>query len=88
MQPRSASRRVTGLGALRPQRRRVFAVVIIGCVSACAPAKKQSGQQQPQEEKHTGVISGTVITQRGEPVADVTVRVHPNRPPERGRSPV
>jgi hypothetical protein len=52
-------------------------VVIIGCVSACAPAKKQSGQQQPQEEKHTGVISGTVITQRGEPVADVTVRVHP-----------
>jgi len=53
-----------------------FAVVIIGCVSACTPAKKQSGPQQ-QEVNHTGVISGTVMNQRGEPVADVTVSVPP-----------
>jgi hypothetical protein len=58
-----------------------FAVVIIGCGSACTPAKKQSGPQQQPEEKHTGVISGTVVNQRGEPVADVTVRLHPTDRP-------
>jgi hypothetical protein len=54
-----------------------FAVAFIGCLSACTPAKKQSGQRQQQEERHTGVISGTVVNQRGEPVAGVTVSVPP-----------
>jgi len=52
-------------------------VVIIGSVSACTPAKKQRGPQHQPEERHTGVVSGTVVNQRGEPVADVTVSVPP-----------
>jgi hypothetical protein len=54
-----------------------FAVVIIGCNSACTPVGKQSGPPQQQEEKHTGIISGTVVNQRGQPVADVTASVYP-----------
>jgi hypothetical protein len=61
-----------------------FAAVIVGCGSACTPAKRQSGPQQQQEEKHTGVISGTVVNQRGEPMADVTASVHPGGRPFMG----
>src|SRR5580693_3514237 len=55
------------------QRMYAFAVAIIGCVSACTPAKITNRPQQQQEVNQFGVISGTVVNQRGEPVAGATV---------------
>jgi hypothetical protein len=56
-----------------------FAAVILGCGAACTPAKKEISPQQ-QEKKDTGVISGTVVNERGEPVPDVTVKLGMDRP--------
>src|SRR5580692_10319654 len=46
---------------------------MLGCVSTCTPARKQSGPQQQQEVNQFGVISGTVVNQRGQAVVGATV---------------
>jgi hypothetical protein len=55
----------------------VSAVIILGCGPACTPDRKRSGPPPQQEERHTGIIGGAVVNQRGQPVADVTVSVFP-----------
>ena len=50
-----------------------IAVVMLSCGSDCTPARKQSGPRQQQEVNQFGGISGTVVNQRGLPVAGATV---------------
>lgn len=61
-----------------PLKMNILVVLIFGCISGCSAAREQStGQEQ---EQPSGIISGTVVNEHGQPVAGAKVNAQSNRP--------